>query len=100
VTGPGGDDGLELALRDLRAVFTAFVDAMQSKDAAHRLNQLGFIAALAALRSLVGERLAALCAVYDMESVGRLQQIVPNSSDWFFLNFSHGGDDFAYVRDE
>jgi hypothetical protein len=96
----GISNGLELALRDLRAVFAAFVDAMNSKDAEHRLNQLGFVAALAALRSLVGERLATLCADYNIETVGRLRLIVPNRSDWFFLNFSHGGDDYAYVPEE
>jgi hypothetical protein len=97
----GISNGLELALKDLREVFTAFVDAMHSKDAKrHGLNQFGFIAALATLRSLVGERLATLCVEYNITIVGRLQQVVPNSSDWFFLNFSHGSDDLGYVRED
>lgn len=88
----GISDGLELALKDLRTIFTAFVDAMQSKEGRHRLNQFGFTAALATLRSLVGERLSILCVDYDIEILGRLKHIVPNSSDWFFLNFNHGQD--------
>jgi hypothetical protein len=96
----GISDGLELALKDLRAVFTAFVDAMQSGDAQrHGVNHFGFTAALATLRSLVGERLAPLCAEYEIEIVGRLQLIVPDSSNWFFLNFSHGHDDYGFVRE-
>lgn len=97
----GISNGLELALKDLRAVFTAFVDAMHSDDAKHHgLNLFDLTAALATLRSLVGERLAALCADYNIEIVGRLGQIVPDSSDWFFLNFNHGGDAYAYVRED
>ncbi|MFK3984321.1 DUF6650 family protein [Micromonospora sp. NPDC050397] len=97
----GISSGLEQALKDLRAVFTAFLDAMYSEDAEREgLNQFGFTAALAALRSLVGERLAVLCADYDIEVAGTLRQIVPDSSNWFFLNFNHGRDAYAYVREE
>lgn len=61
---------------------------------------LGFVGALASLRSLVGERLAVLCADYNIEIVGNLRQVVPDNSDWFFLNFTHGrGDDFAYASE-
>jgi hypothetical protein len=97
----GISDGLELALKDLRTVFTAFVEAMNSEDVErHGLNQFGFTAALATLRSLVGERLSVLCADYRIEIVGSLQQIVPASSEWFFLNFNHNLGDYKYVREE
>ena len=97
----GISDGLERALKDIRAVFTAFVEAMHSEEAErHGLNYFGFIASLATLRSLVGERLAPLCAEYQIEIVGRLRLIVPDSSNWFFLNFSHGNDSYAYVRED
>lgn len=95
----GISDGLECALKDLRAVFTAFVDALESEKAYHHgLNMFGITAALASLRSLVGERLAPLCAEHDIEITGKLSMIVPDSSDWFFLNFSHGMD--AYMRED
>lgn len=89
----GISDSLELALKDLRAVFTAFTDAMDGEDGkGSGLNMFVFTAALATLRSLVGERLSVLCTDYNIEIVGRLRQIVPDSSDWFFLNFYHGSE--------
>ena len=94
----GISDSVELALKDIRAVFTAFVDAVQSGEARrHGMNHFEFTAALATLRSLVGERLAPLCAEYEIEIVGKLRLIVPDSSNWFFLNFNHGRDDYGFV---
>jgi hypothetical protein len=97
----GISKGLERSLKDLRAVFAAFLDAMNGEKAQRRgLNQFGFTAALATLRSLVGERLSVLCADYRIEISGRLRQIVPDSSDWFFLNFNHGQDAYAHVPED
>jgi hypothetical protein len=97
----GISDNLELALKDLRAVFSAFVDAMGSRDAQrHGLDMISFAGALATLRSLVGERLSVLCVHYDIEIVGRLHQIVPDSSDWFFLNFNHGPDSMSHGAED
>jgi hypothetical protein len=93
----GISDGLQSALKDLRAIFTAFLNSMRSKEG-QWLNQFGLTAALATLRSLVGERLSTLCVDYDIEIVGRLKHIVPNSSDWFFLNFNHGQDPMPRIR--
>lgn len=95
----GISKGLELALKDLRTVFTSFVDAMNN-DAANGLNSFGLAGALATLRSLVGERLAALCSDYDIEVVGRLRQVVPDGSDWFFLNFHHNSDAYRRVDED
>lgn len=96
----GISKGLERALKDLRAVFTVFVDAMNSEEARHGVTMLNLTAALASLRSLVGERLAVLCADYQIEIIGRLRLIVPNHPNWFFLNFNHGRDDYAWVPDD
>jgi hypothetical protein len=51
-------------------------------------------------RVLFGERLAVLCADYDIEVVGRLGQIVPSGTDWLFVNFHHGSDAYAHVRED
>jgi hypothetical protein len=90
--------GLEAALKDLRSVFSAFVDAVQSPEAArHGMNWFNFTASLATLRGLAGERLAVLCADYDIEVSGPLRHVVPTSTEWFFLNFNHGDRD-SYKR--
>ena len=41
-----------------------------------------------------------LCSDYDIEIVGRLRQVVPDSSDWFFLNFHHGSDAYRRVDED
>ncbi|MCZ2261371.1 DUF6650 family protein [Isoptericola sp. QY 916] len=78
---------LELLLRQIRKLFMNFMTFAESGVG----SEIAFVEALTVLRTAVGERLAALVAMYELDVDEDLRSIIPDSGAWFFKEFKPDG---------
>ncbi|MEU2202664.1 DUF6650 family protein [Isoptericola sp. NPDC019482] len=74
---------LEVQLQQIRKLFMNFMTAAEAGFG----SEIKFVEALTILRTAVGERLAALVAVYKLDVDDDLRSIIPDSGAWFFQEF-------------